>query len=152
MDRVVSTSQARQILAPLGFPNLSDTNFGLTSPRDALYNCIAWAAGDHTRWWWPSDPQGYWPTPQAPNEVTSFVEAFSGLGYEVCNDAELEAGFEKVAIYAKSGVPTHAARQLDDGRWTSKLGKSWDVWHNFDALNGPQYGEPVAILRRAINS
>ena len=34
-------------------------------------------------------------------------------------ELQLEPGFEKIALYAdNSGKPTHAARQLDNGRWT----------------------------------
>ena len=60
----------------------------------------------------------------------------------MCSDSSLEAGYEKIAIYVKDGIPTHAARQLGDGRWTSKLGKYEDIEHDsLDALNGDGYGE-----------
>lgn len=39
-------------------------------------------------------------------------------------------GFEKIAIYAKSGRFHHAARQLADGRWASKCGKGHDIEHD----------------------
>lgn len=35
------------------FPGLRETEYTLTSPEDRGYNCIAWAAGDLSRWWWP---------------------------------------------------------------------------------------------------
>jgi len=38
--------------------------------------------------------------------------------------------FEKIAIYAAGGVPTHAAKQTSDGRWKSKLGGWEDIEHN----------------------
>jgi hypothetical protein len=31
------------------FPALKEAGFDVTSPRDAGYNCVAWAAGDVTR-------------------------------------------------------------------------------------------------------
>lgn len=95
---------------------------------------------------------GYWPDPLAENHLSSFQSAFEGLGFEVCEDGALEAGFEKVAIYALHGQPKHAARQTADGNWTSKLGNEWDIWHEQDALNGPVYGEPVLFLKRTVNS
>src|SRR5258708_7445589 len=110
------------------FPKLSETVYIITSPATDRYNCIAWVAGDTDSWWWP-DPfeQEYWPD-EAPREETleAFVVAFTGLGYALCLSGELEAGFEKLAFYADGhGVPTHAARQLRNGQWTSKLG-AWE--------------------------
>ena len=50
--------------------------------------------------------------------------------HENCESGDLEVGFEKVAIYAQAdGAPTHAARQLPDGTWTSKLGQEVDIGH-----------------------
>jgi hypothetical protein len=35
--------------------------WSVTSPADTLTNCIAWAAGDTTQWWWPREPaEGYY--------------------------------------------------------------------------------------------
>jgi hypothetical protein len=70
------------------------------------------------------------------------------LGYEPCSSAELAEGVEKVALYAKDGVVTHAARQLADGWWTSKLGSNIDMRHRLDAVEGPTYGRVVQCLAR----
>lgn len=120
-----------------------------TSPASKEYNCIAWAAGDSKKFWWPLG--GYWP-PNTPREVTldMFERIFNNLGYERCSNADLEPGYRKIAIYAKSdGKPTHAARQLDNGKWTSKLGKREDVEHDSLILPILDYGLPVLILRRS---
>ncbi|MCI0637958.1 MAG: hypothetical protein L0Y72_23715 [Gemmataceae bacterium] len=37
-------------------------------------------------------------------------------------------------------MPTHAARQLPTGRWSSKLGPSEDIEHDLHALEGEIYG------------
>jgi len=132
------------------FPRLAQEGYEITSPRDHSYNCIAWAAGDTTRWWWPTD-QSYWPPGLASREtVEAFVELFRGMGYERCDDTSLEAGWEKIAIYAREGNrPTHAARQLPDGTWTSKLGRDVDITHgSLEALHSGVYGDPVVIMRR----
>ena len=55
--------------------------------------------------------------------------------YEECQSAALDAGYEKIALYALQNdngvlVPTHAAKQLRDGRWMSKLGGLEDIEHN----------------------
>ena len=38
--------------------------------------------------------------------------------------------------------------QIDAKRWTSKLGKSWDIEHAEDALDGPLYGKIAAYMSR----
>lgn len=134
------------------FPRLAAGGYDLTSPSTDMYNCIAWAAGEVDRWWWP-DPMGvdFWPE-GAPREETlpAFLDAFAILGFERTTSADPEQNVCKVAIYALEGLPTHAARQLPlpNGRWTSKLGRAEDIEHNLEGLVGDIYGEVVAILAR----
>jgi len=134
------------------FPNLTQVNHRVVSPATTEYNCIAWAAERQDRWWWP-DLMGtaFWP-PGVPREetLTAFEMAYGTLGFVACADDGLEAGFRKVAVYAKTGTPTHAARQLSDGRWTSKLGEWEDIEHaTLQALEGGVYGTVALIMRRA---
>jgi hypothetical protein len=134
------------------FPALTDENHTETSPEDAQYNCIGHAA-DSRLWWWPGPVIGgkhYWPSAAAQEAaIDAFVNAYSTVGYADCGqDGRFEAGFEKVAIYAKNGVPTHAARQLDAANWTSKLGESVDISHQLEHLQGKYYGEVVRYLKR----
>jgi hypothetical protein len=134
------------------FPNLAAEDHSVTSPSDSNYNCIAWAADQTDRWWWPDPFELYfWPA-DVPRVETldTFVEAFRKQGYERCANADLETGFEKIAIYAK-GKPTHAARQLPDGQWTSKLGQSCDIRHqSLHGVEGELYGSAVVFLKRSI--
>jgi hypothetical protein len=51
---------------------------------------------------------------------------------------------------ATDGEPTHAARQLPNGKWTSKLGRWQDIEHELDGLVGEMYGTVKQILKRAI--
>ena len=134
------------------FPGLRETDYSLTSPVDNSYNCIAWAAEDMSHWWWP-DPAGqyFWPS-GAPRELTvgAFASAYAGLGYEQCDSAYLESGFEKIAVFvSRGGHPTHAARQLQSGRWTSKLGRNVDIEHDLHALEGDTYGAVAVIMKRS---
>jgi hypothetical protein len=138
-------------------PLLTDTSCKVTSASSYRYNCIAWAAGDDKNAWWPSRrPVGYWPR-NVPREETidAFIEAYRTLGYEVCNDGSLEAGSEKIAIYGAlnpangSIIPTHAALQLESGKWTSKMGSFEDIVHNnVNDVNGSVYGIPRRYMSR----
>ena len=127
--------------------------FQKTSPEDKKYNCIAWAAEDDKNFWWPIG--GYWPQ-GIPREETmaAFIQAYQQMGYEICNNDLQEMGFQKVALFAdKNGKPTHAARQLANGRWTSKLGRNIDVEHDLRVLAQvmpvlSSYGDVAAVLRR----
>ncbi|MGH9690447.1 MAG: DUF7689 domain-containing protein [Candidatus Acidiferrales bacterium] len=134
---------------PPDFPQLTDADHAITSSATRLYNCLAWAAGEkHRRW----DPNAYYWPPGIPREVTveAFIAAYGTLGYQICNSGGLEAGVEKIAIYAAfDGSPTHAALQLENGNWTSKLGDFEDIEHyNLECLDGFLYGRPVVYLSR----
>ena len=140
---------------PQDLPNLTDQNCSITSPASTLYNCIAWAAGDDSRWWEP-DPFDlyYWP-PHVPRTFTTeaLLQVYGMLGFRLCFDGVLEQGIEKLALYGKgpagAEVPTHAALQLPNGTWTSKLGNFEDVMHTTaDDVNGPCYGQVLCFLAR----
>lgn len=134
------------------FPSLS-AEARQTSPKDDCYNCIAWAAGDTDHHWWPTPvPTNgvYWPV--EPEETQEgFVRAFRTLGYEPCGDGQLEEGIEKLVLYVDpQGVPTHMARQLESGKWSSKMGILLeDIEHPTpDELCGPAYGRIALFLAR----
>lgn len=104
------------------FPRLTATNYRVTSPAAPKYNCVAWAAEDTEHWWqpgifwlpadWPEDDDG----------LGALERVFLAMGYTDCAmDSSLESGFLKVALYGSSMDYTHAARQLPNGKWTSKL-------------------------------
>lgn len=130
------------------FPNSITDPVLLTSSATPIYNCIAWAYGRNDRWFWPTK-KGYWPENILRDEsVEAFIQLFASIGYELCDNGSLEDGIEKVAIYLKNGLPKHAARQLDNGKWTSKLGIQVDVSHTLAALEGGEYGNVSHFMRR----
>ncbi len=55
----------------------------------------------------------------------------------------------RIALYAHRGKPTHAARQLPDGWWASKLGKDIDIEHELHAVEGPVYGTVAVVLQKS---
>ncbi len=133
------------------FPGLRGGNFQVTSPANPDYNCISWAAGRADARWWPGEAESYWPA-DAPNVDTldAFRAAFTALGYEMCDTGELESGFEKIALFSTPGQdPTHAARQLPSGEWTSKMGRSVDITHlTLQSIEGEVYGRVAIFMRR----
>ena len=77
------------------------------------------------------------------------MQAFATLGFIPCDDDTVEAGFEKIAIYVNSqGKPIHAARQLHNGRWSSKLGREVDIEHALVGLTNSEYGSVAQLLKR----
>jgi len=133
------------------FPNLNLHSYKITSNADPRYNCIAWAYGNNNKWFWPMK-RCYWPANITREEtIEAFIELFTSIRYQCCNDHLFEPGYEKVAIYALNDIPTHAARQQHNGRWTSKLGNDIDIEHDtLDCLDGPIYGNTVIIMKREI--
>jgi hypothetical protein len=165
-------------LAAAGYEKTSDATGPF--PKPGSYNCIAWAARDPNKnhWWWPS-VNGYWPfwIKRREETVYCFLKTFRRLGYRICASSRHEFGFEKVVLYAinknhrpaavpntmhdlnDDWEPTHMARQLPDGTWTSKCGGNEDITHyTLDALesygpaygSGDEYGCPVLYLRRLV--
>lgn len=139
------------------FPGLAGRPWAKTSEWQGEYNCIAYAAGDKKRIWWPfedvDDGHGdgcFWPeaVDRRPT-LAAFVAAFRTLGYVQVSLSDLDPGVEKVALFALDGVPKHAAIQLESGRWSSKLGQAWDIEHDLVDLQGPRYGQVAAILARS---
>jgi hypothetical protein len=138
---------------PLKYPYLLSEGFEKTSCEDAAYNCVAWAvAFDVENWWWPPGGNGsYWPDGISKDvSVAAFTEMFASRGFEECQDATAEDGYEKVALYVKDGKPSHAARQLPSGKWTHKIGQNVDIETTLkgveDSLTG--YGRVAKFFRR----
>ncbi len=132
------------------FPGLRGQPYQITNPIDRKYNCIAFAVGDTQTWWWPDEAEeDTWPAHVPRVEtVPAFREVFAMFGYADCAREELEPGFEKVALFTLAGVPKHAARQLGNGRWTSKLGPKQDIEHALHDLTGLLYGSVALIMKR----
>jgi hypothetical protein len=77
------------------------------------------------------------------------IKVYEKLGYIVCNDNGLEIGFEKIALYHLDGEYMHAARQLPNGRWTSKLGFLEDIEHDtLSGLEDGEYGVVKCVMKR----
>ena len=131
------------------FPNLRNEGFTVVGSQSDLYNCIAYAVGD-TSQWWDHTPQRYWPVYATRSErIESLIEVFAGLGFEQCHDSQVEEGYQKVALYEEQGVWTHAALQMPNGRWRSKMGEGPVIEHlSLESLSGGPYGDATTYMRR----
>ena len=140
-----SHSNTRKLF--ISFPRLRNSTYRVCSPETPEYNCIGWAVGRSDLFIWPKGM--FWP-PLCPHEETieAFSAAFRTFGFEHCEEGHYEQGFEKIALYAQEGKPKHAARQLANGQWTSKLGQNIDIEHNLLDLEGSQYGRVVMFFSR----
>lgn len=133
------------------FPRLRQDGYVVKSEPDERYNCVAWAAGENHRWWEPCDGR-YWPE-KAPRDYTidALAQAYAAHGFIECQSVDYEAGVQKIALYGlDDGEYLHAARQLKNGQWTSKLGADEDICHaSPEAVAYGTYGDVVKIMMRA---
>lgn len=143
---------AKQFLTLPTFPNSALEPFEVTSIATGNYNCIAWALEQTNRNYWPQPEDFFDWLPGVPRieNLESFLIFFKTAGYEVCENGLPESGFQKIALFAKDELPTHAARQLSEDTWTSKLGVLEDVRHSLLNISGGLYGEVVVYMKRKL--
>jgi hypothetical protein len=136
------------------FPDMAAAGYSPKSEQSAVYNCIAYAAGDETTKWQGFRETGYyWPGgAEEGHSLEALISAFEQLGYALTENDVLESECEKVALYVDNdGLWTHAAKQCADGTWTSKLGNLEDIVHQTpQALCGPDpaYGKVACFMKR----
>ncbi len=125
------------------FPNLEC--FGVLSPADKQYNCIAHTVGINDEWVWRE--VDFYGDRDGTVSVEDFDQFYAAHGYVPSADCSHEAGKRKVALFVNGGVPTHAAVQAADpdaaqaGWWESKEGQAKVALHRLtdledDADNG----------------
>jgi len=133
------------------FPNITGTPYERTSPATNRYNCVAYAVHENHRNWWPNSHM-FWPVRPAKATLNDFkVMLIVMFDFEETETSLYEPGYERVAIFANArGIPTHAARQLEKGSWTSKLGQWIDISHTLDGMNGGEYGTVAFVMRRRV--
>jgi len=142
------------------FPQIKNQErrfYEITSDKDPGHNCVAYAVGDTANYWDPAAAAKpirgyYWPDGCGTDDaLANLIRVFEVHGYSVCESAELEDGFEKIAIFGDAVVYSHAAKQLPNGRWTSKLGEGHDIEHEtLEALcgGGNAYGDVMRFMKR----
>jgi len=118
---------------------------------------VAWAIGDIKTFWDDVRILGrrvkgyYWPKGISADTLEGWKAVFALHNYSDCESDTFDPEFEKVAIYVyPNGDPSHVARQIGSGTWSSKLGISFDIEHEtLDSLKGEEYGTTIgAIMQR----
>ncbi len=125
--------------------------FMVTSDATAEYNCIAWAVYRQDQAIWPDErEQLAWPHDLPRQEtLANFQRFFELAGFQVAQNGLLVPGVEKIALYCKDGLVNHAARQLPDGMWTSKMGPGADGSHPVDEAEFVRlFGNVALYLQR----
>lgn len=85
------------------------------------------------------------------SRMESLTDVFAGLGYELCDDGIAEVGYQKVALYEDECIAQHAALQMPNGRWRSKMGQGPLIEHHSpDSLSGELYGTPTIFMKKAV--
>ena len=131
------------------FPNLISCDWKITSDKTRRYNCIAWSVGLTHRWLWPSITSDWPDSVPRVRTIEAFIAMLATFGFEPCEQGDLETDIEKVALYAIGELPTHAARQLPSGAWTSKLGRDYDIEHTTpEGVESALYGSVVKYFKR----
>src|SRR5947209_8608074 len=141
---------------PSAFENITSRDYECHSDPDDDYNCIAWALGKTTQFWWPREEAGYYWPPGLPKErinqetIENFIAAFKTEGYEPCRHGRRERGYDKIALFVNDfGRPKHAAMLMESGVWSSKLGPSEDILHtSLQCLEGRSYGKVRLFFRK----
>ncbi len=131
-----------------GFPRLGE-EYEVLAPASSAYNCIGWSVGNTTSWVWPTQAG------QVPR-LADFDALYASHGFRRVAglDYRRSPGLDKVVLYAMrrpdgSIALTHAALQLRDGSWSSKLGSLPLVRHlHPDDVAGPSYGVPYVLYVR----
>ncbi|CAM3070493.1 hypothetical protein BST27_17355 [Mycobacterium intermedium] len=165
--RAGTRGRIAEAMLETALPVLKRINYRIVLPKTEQYNCIAWAAGDQTRWWHPFAARAagrrcaahglpdhcFWPLADYAHSMTTYIAAFETVGYRLCAfDPSPEPGIEKIALYQWPDLDgcSHAARQLPSGVWVSKVNDLPGIAHLRPSdLEGKQgYGQVVEYMFR----
>jgi hypothetical protein len=149
------------VLVPSGGVHTDQVGPGCWKASDETdnYNCLAFALGIEDESWWPGRSGFFWPRIPLLAEVEEISEIIAEHGYEPCQSGLFEYGYEKIALFVRSGQAEHAARQLPhSGIWVSKLGDAGMDVRQRQLLDYPTmqqyahcltiYGAPTYFFRR----
>ena len=80
--------------------------------------------------------------------MDSLKEACAGLGYRQGHKSHVEYGYQRVALYEVEDKCQHAAVQMPNGLWHSKMGHGPVIEHRSpESLSGGMYGDATVYMR-----
>jgi hypothetical protein len=130
------------------FPLLTNYDLIPNSESDS-YNCISHTIHLKEDISWPIDTRHYWPTKR---ELTkeSFDLFYEHHGFEKLSilDFTYNENYTKVVLYTNNNIPTHAAIQIDNTYWESKIGRLGIIRHDLFEIENDVYGEITQIYRK----
>ena len=116
--------------------------------QDDNFNCIGYALSINefvsyhiSRYWIDSVPRNA--------SIINLVKIFEHFGFERCNSL-VETGYKKIVIYGNHGISKHAAIQLDNIWYESKMGSYEICKHTLEAIEGALYGYPKVWMRKKL--
>lgn len=130
------------------FPNIIGKPYK-TTISNFNFNCVAYTLDVYNDYIWTNEKS--WPHNIIPRilNINSFKKLYEINGYEECYDEIFDLKYNKVAFYAKNGIPIHAAKRYKN-IWKSKI-SNLIVEHELDWLCGDYidtYGEVVFLMRK----
>ena len=135
------------------WPNLSKEHFEFTSLKTISYNCLAWATGNNRNWMDMYVFQARYDLDMdtldhSAEGYASFLQQH--FGFERCDNGDFEKGMEKIALFEDNNKEwSHASRLLENGKWTSKMGRWEDIEHaSLEVLQGKFYGQLKIFMKR----
>lgn len=98
---------------------------------------------------WPFDNNNYWPVSRDLTKE-SFDKFYEFHVFEKMNllNFSYDPKYIKVALYVNKGIPTHAAIQVDEFFWESKIGELGIIKHDLFEIEDNVYGEVTQIYRK----
>lgn len=133
------------------FPNSEKEPILIQSPETSTYNCVAWVLGKMDAWYEPDLDYDWIAGLPMENDLATMQKFFEYFAFEGCEKPSLSDFSEEIiALFAKDGIFTHVAKRLENGRWTSKMGNSYDVEHSLTSISDGLYGEVVLYMRKII--
>jgi hypothetical protein len=130
------------------FPLLTDYEL-IPNSESMEYNCISHTLNINNDISWPFDNNNYWPVSRDLTKE-SFDKFYEFHGFEKMNllDFSYDPKYIKVALYTNKGIPTHAAIQVDEFFWESKIGELGIIKHDLFEIEDNVYGEVTQIYRK----
>jgi len=93
------------------FPNIIGKEYKVFEV-EGDFNCVSFSLDITDGWMWTSTE--LWPYKTIPRNsgLEGFKKLYKIYGYQECNNADFEIGYDKIAFYSKEGNPTHVAKQF----------------------------------------